>query len=157
MNDLRTQLEAALDAALTEDSLKPTQQALKKFFDEFHAEFEDRVRSYMSYSLAAYVEDMAKAAIEAILYGDEDGMRRALSCQQGHWTGRDRNHSVIHGRLFETGAIKLRKQLVEAHVELIKNERILDLEDQVRSLVQQINKAEADRESMWERLRAYER
>ena len=35
---------------------------------------------------------------------------------------------------------------------LIRNERILDLEDQVKSLVAQVNKANAEKERMWERL-----
>jgi hypothetical protein len=64
-------------------------------------------------------------------------MIRYLGCDG--YTGRDRDHSVIHGTLFETGAIALRRKMAEAHTDLIQNERILDLEDQVRSLVNQIN------------------
>lgn len=78
--------------------------------------------------------------------GDEDTMRTRLSCIEGNWTGRDREHPVIHGRLFEQGAIALRKQIVDAFPDLLKNERILDLEDQIKSLTSQVNKLNADME-----------
>jgi hypothetical protein len=58
--------------------------------------------------------------------------------------------------LFETGAIELRKGIVNAHPELLKNERILDLEDQVASLVKQVNEKEQRLESMWERVKDYQ-
>lgn len=65
----------------------------------------------------------------------------------------DEWHSVIHGQLFEQGAVRLRKEIVDAHRDLLVNERILDLEDQVRSLVVQVNKANAEKDAMWERVR----
>lgn len=155
MNQLRSQLESALDEAMTDESLAHTKKKMGDLFNEFHADFEDRVRTYMSYNLAVHVEEMANEAIEAILNGDEETMRKRLHCVAGGWTGRDKDHPVIHGRLFETGAIELRKKIVEAHAELIKNERILDLEDQVKSLVQQVNKAEREKQEQWERVREY--
>lgn len=155
MDPLRSQLESALDNALSEDALKPTKEKLAKFFEEFHSDFEDRVRSYMSYNLAHYVQDMAKSAITAMLEGNETEMRTRLSCIEGRWTGRDREHPVIHGKLFEQGAVMLRKQIVEAHADLIKNERILDLEDQVKSLVLQNNKLEQEKSNMWDRVKDY--
>lgn len=48
----------------------------------------------------------------------------------------------------------LRKQIVDAHRDLLVNERILDLEDQVKSLVEQVNKAKAEKEEMWQRYRS---
>ena len=53
--------------------------------------------------------------------------------------------------------IALRAQIVEAHRDLIANERILDLEDQVKCLVLQVNKANQEKEKMWERLREIQR
>lgn len=154
-DQMRMDIESAIDAALTDESLAGTKKSLGKFFDEFHSEFEDRVRSYMSYNFARYVQDMASEAITAMLEGNEDEMRRRLSCVEGGWTGRDREHPVIHGKLFEQGCISLRKQVVDANAELLKNERILDLEDQVKSLVLQNSKLEQEKQSMWERVRDY--
>lgn len=108
--------------------------------------------------------------MEAMLQGNEDQMRRYLSCDKrgpdGQYTcftgrtdgvnygaPRDPAHPVIHGRLFETGAIELRKRVAQANEALIRDERIRDLEDQVKSLVAQVNKANAEKESMWQRLR----
>jgi hypothetical protein len=111
---------------------------------------------------------MAKRTVEMLLAGNEDQMRRYLHCERGHWNGRSDGdsgwgrkreiyewHSVIHGQLFEQGGVAVRKAIVEAHAELLKNERILDLEDQVRSLVEQVNRANTEREKMFERCRGY--
>lgn len=154
-DEMRESLESAMDAALTDEALAPTKNALQKFFDEFHAEFEDRVRSYMSYNFARHVEDMAAKAITAMLEGNEDEMRLRLSCVEGGWNGRDRDHPVIHGKLFEQGCILLRKQIVDANTELLKEQRILDLEDQLASVVKQNNKLEREKNEMWERVREY--
>jgi hypothetical protein len=43
--------------------------------------------------------------------------------------------------------------IVEAHRDLITDQRILDLEDQVRSLVAQNNKLAFEKEKMWQRVR----
>jgi hypothetical protein len=109
---------------------------------------------------------MAQRTVEEMLAGNEEQMRRYLKCESGRWNGRSDGdqgwgrqreahewHSVIHGRLFEQGAVALRKQIVDAHRDLLVNERILDLEDQVRSLVAQVNKANAATEAMWARVR----
>jgi len=103
----------------------------------------------------------------------DDQMRRYLSCDkrgeggeyicftgrsdfQGYGRQRETHeqHPVIHGRLFEQGAVELRKKVAQANEALIRDERILDLEDQVKSLVAQVNKAIAEKEQMWERVRA---
>jgi len=88
-------------------------------------------------------------------------MIRWLSCDKRGYTGRsdgyntrrsiEEQHPVIHGKLFEQGCVRLRKGIVEAHRDLIASERILDLEDQVRSLVAQNNKLTREKEEMWQR------
>ena len=67
-------------------------------------------------------------------------LNRLLHC--GNFTGIPR-----------TLAVALRKKIVDAHRDLLVTERILDLEDQVKSLVEQVNKANAEKESLYERLR----
>lgn len=156
MNELRQRLETLLDEGLTDDQIRKASGKLKDALADLESDFEYGLKDRLAYNLARWVEDMATSAVLSILKGDDQQMRKYLSCQEGHYTGRDRDHPVIHGKLFETGAVELRKQAVEAHAELLKNERILDLEDQVRSLVQQVNKAEAATEAMWQRLRQHE-
>ena len=62
-------------------------------------------------------------------------------------------HPIIHGALHENGAIALRKNIAQAHADLIRNERIKDLEDQVASLVAQNRQLQARLEQANERLR----
>ena len=143
MNDIRSQLEQTLDAGFTEATLKTVRKQLSDITCDMVAALEDSIKTDIAYNIAASAERMADDAIEAMLNGDEEKMRRALHCAHGYWTGRDKDHPVIHGKLFETGCIETRKQIVDAYPELLKNERILDLEDQVRSLVAQMCKLEA--------------
>ena len=108
---------------------------------------------------------MAGRAVEALLEGNEAEMIRWLSCDRRGYTGRsdgyntnraiEEQHPVIHGKLFEQGCVRLRKMIVEAHRDLITDQRILDLADQVRSLVAQNNnnKLAREKEEMWSRVR----
>ena len=123
-----------------------------------------RLKDDLAPNLAAYVQKVAGRAIEAILAGNEDEMRKRLSCREGSWTGRsdspyatsrDDFHPVIHGKLFEQGAIALRRNIVAAHRDLIETQRILDLEDQIKSLTVQVNKLEREKRDQWERVRNY--
>lgn len=56
-----------------------------------------------------------------------------MRCADEEW------HPVIHGTLFEAGAIELRHKIVDTHKDLIASERILDLEDQVKCLTAKVN------------------
>lgn len=170
---LRKALAESLAAGITDEAFEPIHRKLKSAVDDLEADFLYRLKDDLALNLAAHAADMAQCAVEMILEGNEDQMRRYLSCEKRGedgeyigWTGRGdfkvpfiRNredheqHPVIHGELFEQGAVALRKKIVDAHRDLLVNERILDLEDQVKSLVAQVNKAIAEKEAMWERVR----
>jgi hypothetical protein len=62
-------------------------------------------------------------------------------------------HPIIHGKISENSCVELRRMIVDAHRDLITAERIKDLEDINKSLVAQVNKAEAEKNAMWERVR----
>lgn len=126
-----------------------------KIMDDLWQEMEYGVIDRMSETIKGFVRGMAGRVVEEILEGREDQMRRYLGLDG--YTGRSDGqskyvrerspaemHPVIHGELFETGAIALRKKIAQAHADLIQNERILDLEDQVKSLVDQVR--QKDRE-----------
>lgn len=170
--EMQDKLAEILKAGVTDDAMK----ALHKKLEDITCYIEDdlmyRLKDDLAPNLAAYVADMAQRAVEMLLEGNEDQMRRYLSCEKRGedgsyigWNGRSDGqrygakradadqHPVIHGELFETGCIALRQRIVEAHRDLLVNERVLDLEDQVKSLVAQVNKATAEKEKMWERLR----
>jgi hypothetical protein len=155
-DELRDQLKAVLEAGVSDDTMK----RVKKNVDDICYSIEDdimyRVKETLADNLSAYVVDMANEAVKAMLAGDEGQLRRYLQCQQGGWTGRDRDHAMIHGRLFESDAITMRRKIVEAHRDLITNERIADLEDIQRSLTDQYNKVHNELEQTRNRLREYQ-
>lgn len=148
----------------------PNQEAFKKaktnLLDDLWQDIEYRVIDRMSETIEGFVRGMAGKVVEEILEGREDQMRRYLGLDG--YTGRHEEnpafgrkkdvreaHPVRHGKLFETGAIELRKKMAQAHADLIQNERITDLEDQVKSLVAQVVKKDQENEALRDRFRAY--
>lgn len=162
--ELKEQLLKTLDAGIQEDGLVRAKKAVQTFLDEIEGDIECRLKDGLAPMLSGYVETMVVRTLESILKGNEHEIRRHLSCEQRGYTGRStdtyadrdiaRQHPIIHAQLHENSCVALRRALVDAHRDLITSERILDLEDEVKSLVAQVNKANAEREAMWERVRA---
>lgn len=171
--ELRNAFEQEISKGLTEKAIEGLQKDLRKVVDSFEDDFMWNLKDNLAYNLTAYVADMAERAVEQMLAGNDDQMRRYLSCDKrgedgeyicftgrsdGAHYGRKREdheqHPIIHGRLFEQGAVELRKKIAQANEALIRDERILDLEDQIKSLVAQVNKANAEKERMSERWQA---
>jgi hypothetical protein len=149
----RQALYAAIDAALPDDKLEPLKKKASDLAESIVEDIEYSLRDNLASNLSYHVREMAGRAVEALLEGNESEMIRWLSCDKRGWTGRsdgygereiERQHPVIHGKLFEQGCVLLRKKIAEAHRDLIASERILDLEDQVKSLVAQNNKLERE-------------
>lgn len=141
-------MQNALMALPDSERYKKSKQRL---LDDLWDDFQYDVIGRMGEVIEGFVQDMASRVVTEILEGRDDQMRRYLGLDG--WTGRDREHSVIHGTLFETGALALRKKMAQAHADMIQNERILDLEAQVKSLVSQINKKDNEIETLRERIR----
>ena len=135
----RKALEEGITEERAEKAAKKLRDLLTEEIDGLVYEIQESIPDYM----ASHVQKLAEDAVEALLAGNEARMRSYLSCDPSGWTGRNRDHPVIHGRLFETKAIELRASIASAHRDLIEQERILDLEDQVASLVKQINAKDA--------------
>lgn len=155
-DDIAARLEAELSKGVSEDAMK----AIKKASDDIIYRIEDdimwRLKDELAPQLTAFVVEMCQKTITALLEGNESEMQRYIQCDKRYWTGRGDNfHSVIHGTLFEQGSIALRRKIVDAHRDTLVTERILDLEDQVKSLVAQVNKANREKDAMWERLREH--
>ena len=168
--ELRDKLQAVLDSGISEDAMKAVKKSTDTILYDIQGDLEYRLKDELTPNLVGWVVDMAQRAVEQLLDGNEDQMRRYLSCEKRGpdgswygWTGRStgytgpnraihEQHPVIHGKLFEQGCIALRKRIVDAHRDLLANERVLDLEDQVKSLVEQVNKAKAEKEALWQRV-----
>lgn len=168
--NLKDKLGAVLNAGIGDDAMKAVKKQTNHILYDIQGDLEYRLKDELAPLLVGWVADMAAQAVNALLEGNEDQMRRYLSCDKRgsdgayicytgrsdspYWTRKDyEGHPVIHGKLFEQGGVALRKKIVDAHRELLVNERIIDLEDQVKSLVAQVNRANEEREKMWERLR----
>jgi hypothetical protein len=173
--EIQSRLKAILAEGISDDAMKDINKKVEQIRCDIEDDVMYRLKDDLAPNLACFAAEMAEKAVEMILEGNEDQLRRYLSCEKRGedgqyigWTGRseppascgrprsiDEQHPVIHGKLFEQGCVALRKKIVEAHRGLLANERILDLEDQVKSLVAQLNKANAEKDAMWERFRQY--
>ena len=151
--------EAMHDALMAMTENERFKKAKANLLGDIWQEMEFSVIDRMSETVEGFVRGMAGRVIEEILEGREDQMRRYLKLDG--YTGRHADqsdyvrkrdisemHEVIHGELFETGAIALRKKIAQAHADLIQNERIKDLEDQVASLVAQVRQKDARIQSL---------
>jgi hypothetical protein len=158
---------------ISEDAMKAVKKATDTILYDIQGDLEYRLKDELAPLLVGWVADMAQRAVEMMLEGNEDQMRRYRGCEKRGkdgqyigWTGRSDSevygrkreahewHSVIHGRLFLQGAVELRKKIVDAHRDLLVNERIIDLEDQVKALVAQVNRKQDEIERLGDRLRA---
>ena len=121
--------------------------------DEF-----SRLAEYASESISGVAAGRAESFLVSVLNGDDDAaMRlfgdrsgssryRTLGCDKGKpWS------SLIHGHLFETGGVKLRRKIVEAHQDLLISERVRDLESIVDGLEQQVKKQDNEIERLHSR------
>lgn len=147
--------EAMSDALLALTGDERFKKSKRSFLDNLWDDIQYSVIDQMSEQIEGFVRDMAERTVESMLRGQDDQVRRYLGLDG--WTGREGSHEVINGRLFETGALELRKQIAQAHADLIQNERIKDLEAQVASLVEQVNQKEREIEGWRDRALSYER
>ena len=160
LEDDRVALKDAIEAALPEEQISDLKKKVRDLTDSITEVIEWSIKDDLASNLSYHVREMAGRAVEALLAGNESEMIRWLSCDTRGYTGRsdgygersiERQHPVIHGKLFEQGCVLLRKQIAQAHRDLITSERIKDLEDQVASLVAQNNALEKDLESWRDR------
>lgn len=122
--------------------------------DEF-----DQLELYAAEHISAVAASRAEKFLKRVLNGDEDAAMSLLGDERGVSRRRTNRHdagepwpSLIHGSLFETDGIRLRRKVVEANADLIRDERIADLEATVEGLENQVRKLEREREELRSRL-----
>ena len=164
ITDQRTELSDALDKALDDDAMKTLKKKAMALAQSVVDEIDWSFKDNLAESLSSHVASMADRAIEALLAGNESEMIRWLKCDKRGYNGRsdgytspnspiERQHPIIHALLHENSHVALRRKIFEAHRDLVVNERIADLEDQVKSLIAQVNEANRQKDAMWERVR----
>ena len=149
-----------LDKA-AEGHVKQAQDAIKKALDSWFSACFDSHYDAMIENFPICINDeackRANKLLDRVLAGDEEAARALFNAREssrrvgiGFDEGRPWSQ-IIHGKLHTTGEIKLREALVNAHADLLRNERILDLESQLEGVTSQLreaNKRLNDRGSM---------
>lgn len=131
--DFRETLRERLSAGIDDETLAK----VKKQINDALTDAEDgilwSIKDNLASNIAYEVQSLFQNAVEAMLVGNEREFRRYIHADSGY-TGRGLNHHFIGGHLIESGPTELRRQICDAYPDLLKNERILDLEEQVRAL-----------------------
>ena len=122
---------------------------IKAEIEEIINEEFDRLSEFASSFLSETAADRATKFLLRVLKGDEGAILELMGgdSTRYHLAGYDKGKpwaQVIHGRIFETTAMKLRREIVEANADLLSNERIKDLESVVEGLQQQIAKLQTE-------------
>lgn len=127
------------------------------FYEVIDAEY-----NRLEENAAEFLENCAASRAETFLKRVLDGDEKAAMALLGDERGGDRHKQygydagepwakMIHGNLFETSGIEMRRQIVEAHPDLIISERIKDLESIVEGLKLQIKKQDQEIERLRDR------
>lgn len=165
-DDIKAQLLKTLEEGIGDDAMKHVKKKTDEILDIIDGDLTYRLKDDLAPMLAGYVQEMCVKTIDALLRGNEREIRRYLHCEQGHHQGRSddpfwgykrpfaEQHPIIHRKLHENSCVELRREIVDAHRDLITAERIKDLEDINKSLIAQVNKANDEKNAMWERVRA---
>jgi len=131
---------------IAEGRRKQIKGAIEQLVDD---EF-DRLEEYANEFISEKAATRAEKFLERVLRGDEDAAMALLGDKLGgsrrHIFGADAGKpwaQLIHGRLFEANAMELRRKIVEANADLIRNERIADLESVVDGLTRQVKELTA--------------
>ena len=130
---------------LSQGSEKNVKRAIEQIIEE---EF-DRLEQYADEFISQTAASRAENFFKRLMRGDEQAAMALFgnaSCDRYRNSGCDQGKpwaKLIHGHLFETNGITLRRQIVEAYPELLRNERIADLESIVDGLTRQVRELTA--------------
>lgn len=122
---IREELDKLLgsDWSFDDPRFAAMQTAARKLADEFIEtatwHVQDNLIPHLSYEVARWTE----GAVRALLAGNQRAFEHYLGCQQGSYTGRE--HFFLK---HESEFVAMRRKLAEAAPDLIRNERIADLE-----------------------------
>ena len=156
--EMHEQLAEALQKGIDDDTIAKVKKQVSDALSDAIDRLEWSLKDDLANNLAWHVQDQFRRAFEAMLKGNEAEFRRYISADPPGWTGRDANLvSTISHKIYESGPLELRRRLCDAYPDLLKNERILDLEAQVAALVETVSKMEARNNDLVQRLNEYSR
>lgn len=156
LHDYSAELPKEAEPAISDERKIRLKAEIEQLIDD---EFE-RLRNHAAEHISAVAAERAAKFLQKVLYGYENAAMQLFGDSDGSSRFRSTGHdagkpwaSVIHGKIFETGGITLRRKIVEAHADLLRNERIKDLESVVEGLRMQVVQLEREKESLLERCR----
>ncbi len=131
-------LDELAERLISTVSRKAVQREIADIID---AEF-DRMADDAGYHLATIVNDRCEKFFEKLLEGDENAAQQLFGgdsdrYRRGGWKNGEPWCHLIHGKLFETSGIAMRRRIVEANADVIRSERIADLESIVDGLTRE--------------------
>lgn len=113
-----------VDKLLTDGVLKALKKAAE---DALYPVWDNAVEALKSDTGSNYHDAARRAAaamLDRVLDGDEDAARNLFEMTYDA----SRHHHLIRGHIHEPTGVKLRRMLVEAHADLLRDARIKDLE-----------------------------
>lgn len=110
-------------------------KAARKLADEFIDAASYYVQDNLTPHLSAEVALWTERAVQALLSGNEQAFRYYLKCENRGYTGREHFYLGSEGEF-----MAMRRKIAEANADLIRNERIADLEAEVSGLRAEIEK-----------------
>lgn len=159
LRDRRHEICEALDTIIPDADMKKLEKQAQAIADEIASTVEYNIKENLAGWLADHVSSAASSVVEAILAGNESEARRRLSLKpEAYYDGRDfKPWFNTSSKLHESGPVELRRKIVEAHRDLITDQRIADLEAQLKGLVEKYYRIEhVDLPQMREKLRSAE-
>lgn len=131
--------EKVVKSFISNDRKNAIKLELQSLVDDQLYELENWASDYIENAAA----DKAKRYLNRLIKGDEDAAKELFECGDGSRyasTGYNKGEAwakVIHEKLYTSSSVELRKLIVEEFSDLLKTERIKDLESIVAGLEKQ--------------------
>ena len=136
----QSRIDEKIKTILSEEFLKELKEKFSKIADEVFEVVSWYVVENSEWEINQIASERAGKLITAVLEGNEKAAEETFV--QWDKSGVRDSHKLIHGDLYEPGSIGMRRELVEAHPELLKNERIKDLEALVKNVRAEVRELE---------------
>lgn len=131
------------------------------FVEEIYRAVEENFMDNLAVNVESRILQRCDYVIEDLLRGNLEMMKRYLKTEGFNGRSDHDNtfianrapsefHPIIHGEFHENHMIELRKKIAEANAELIRDQRILDLEDQNKALLEHVNRVDRENERLRE-------
>ena len=123
---------------------EPLKKQLEGCLDEVFRRYQQWLEDEGPFALAQESVYRAKNLLKAVLEGDEDAAKALFQtdASREEWAEAGEPWAkVIHGKLHLPESQQLRRLLVEKHADLLRDERIRDLESQLDGVMRQLREA----------------